>query len=98
MYVLGYREPVMLNDRKTEILHFHSQHHIALPGLCIGMISDAKIKASNSAMVFYYMCKATVLRNKSVTSGSNMKKKWLLVICYVIFGCIYKDTLILTCL
>ena len=39
---------LMLNDQKTEILHFHSQHLIisTLPELCIG---DAKIKASNSA-------------------------------------------------
>ena len=39
---------LMLNDQKTEVVHFHSRHRKVspLPELCIG---DAKIKASDSA-------------------------------------------------
>ena len=39
---------LMLNDQKTEVVHFHSKHRKSspLPELCIG---EANIKASNSA-------------------------------------------------
>ena len=58
---------LMLNDQKTEILHFHSQHRntSTLPELCIG---DAKIKASNSAKDLGVVLDNTLLLKQHISN------------------------------
>ena len=58
---------LMLNDQKTEILHFHSQHRntSTLPELSIG---DAKIKASNSAKDLGVVLDDTLLLKQHISN------------------------------
>ena len=58
---------LMLNDQKTEVLHFHSQHRkaSALPDFCIG---EAKIKATDSAKDLDVILDSTLLLKKHIAN------------------------------